>query len=379
MKYMKKWMLLGAAAMLLPVHATAQSVTVGSDSGAGGDTIVIPVTFTAGATDVAGLDIDVTFDDSQFSASSVNCGVNTACAGALASCSVSPAGTANIIFAGLAVCATGTLAEISLTIDNAATPGAKTLDATIVGSSDPEGNDLTPGTVTAVDGTLTVSAGPQPAYTSNPAPGALNVGSVVQGAPDISANVAITNTGAGGTTLTGTCTETSDPDNVFSLSGDTSFSVLQGGPADTVTVTCDSAGSVALHSGTMECEHNGDNIASPAAYSLSCTITPPPEPEYSSNPAPDAVINLGPTEQGDPDPSSMVSITNSGDPGTTLTGTCGVTGDAEISVSDGAFSVLQGGAADIQTVSCDSSAQGSYTATLSCTHNGSNASPANYT
>lgn len=373
MSPLNKW-ILSAAALLLPLQVTAQSVTVGSDSGVGGDALVIPVTFTAGA-DIAGLDLDVTFDASQFSAASASCASNTACAGAFTNCSVSPDGTANFILAAGAACSSGQLGTISLTIANDATAGVKPLNVTVVGLSDSGGVDLALDTLAVNNGQVTVVG---PAYSSTPAPGALNVGSVIQNDTDISTNVAISNTGAPGTTLEGTCTETSDPSNVFSVTNG-AFSVLQGAAAHNVTVACDSAGDIDIHTGTMECTHNGDNIASPAVYNLSCTITAGPQPAYASNPAPGAVIDLGPTEQGDPDPSAIVSITNGGDSGTTLTGTCGVTGDAEISVVDGAFSVLQGGAADIQTVSCDASAQGSFSATLSCEHNGSNASPANYT
>jgi hypothetical protein len=377
MNPLNKWILSAAALMLLPLQAAAQSVTVGSDSGAGGDALVIPVTFVAGA-DIAGLDLDVTFDASQFSSASASCASNTACAGAFTNCSISPAGTANFILAAGAACVSGQLGTISLTIDNAATAGVKPLTVTVIGLSDSEGTDLALDTLGVTDGAVTV-IGAAAAYTSVPAPGALNVGPVVQNDTDPSTNVLITNSGAASSTLTGTCSETSDPSNVFTVSGTTAFEVLQGDPGDTVTVTCDSAGAIDTHTGTMECTHNGDNIASPAVYNLSCTITASPQPAYSSNPAPGAVIDLGPTDQGEPDPSALVSITNIGDPGTTLTGTCGVTGDPEISVSDGAFSVTQGGAADIQTVSCDASAPGSFSATLSCSHDGSNASPATYT
>jgi hypothetical protein len=123
----------------------------------------------------------------------------------------------------------------------------------------------------------------------------------------------------------------------------------------------------------MTCTHNGDNIGD-AVYSLACIIEAPPAPMYSSSPAAGTPIALGPVEQDDPITPVDVAISNSGAPLTTLTGTCGITGgDGRISVADGAFSVLQGGAPDIQTVSCDSSAAGSYSATLTCEHNGSNA------
>ena len=263
----------------------------------------------------------------------------------------------------------GNLGQLTFDIDAGASPG--TTDLTLSGVVI-EGDPV----ATLIEGQITILG---PAYTSDPAPGPLTVGPVIQNDPDPSEDVDITNTGGTGTTLTGTCSETADPDGVFTVSGTTNFSVLAGGPADTVTVTCDSAGSVATHTGTMECTHNGDNIGSPAVYSLSCTITAGPQPAYSSNPAPGTPINLVAPQEGDPITPAQVAISNSGDSGTTLTGTCDVTGNPQISVADGAFSVVQGGAADIQFVSCDSSAQGDYSATLSCDHNGSNQpNPATY-
>lgn len=62
---------------------------------------------------------------------------------------------------------------------------------------------------------------------------------------------------------------------------------------------------------------------------------------------------------------------DTGSTGTTLTGTCSLTGpDAQISLTGGAFSVAQGSAGAVVAVACDASAQGSYTNTVSCAHNG---------
>src|SRR5690606_10122661 len=88
-----------------------------------------------------------------------------------------------------------------------------------------------------VSGQIEITAGPQPAFSSNPTPASgVTVPSVIQNATDTFANVVISNSGDASSTLTGSCSETSDPDGVFSLSGDTSFSVLQG-TTDTVVVT----------------------------------------------------------------------------------------------------------------------------------------------
>ncbi len=235
------------------------------------------------------------------------------------------------------------------------------------------------------NGVLSVNSGPQPGYASNPTPAAgVAVPDVIQNATDTTANVVISNSGAATSTLTGSCTETSDPDTVFSLSGDTSFSVLQG-TTDTVVVTCDSAGQIGPHSGSMQCTHNGDGsgLPSPQNYALSCSITAGPQPAYtSSNPTANSPINLAVTEAGEPDPSQTLTITNSGAATTTLTGTCAMMGggDPQITLtSAGGFSILQGAAGSMKTVSCDASVQGNYSGTLSCSHNGSSpATPVNY-
>jgi len=130
----------------------------------------------------------------------------------------------------------------------------------------------------------------------------------------------------------------------------------------------------------MKCTHDGTN-ASPATFALSCTVNPGPLPEYTSNPAAGTPIALGPTEQNDPDPTANVSISNTGDAGP-LTGTCEIMagGDSQITLTSyGTFSVAEGGAVDIETVSCDATAApNTYNATLSCSYVASNASPATY-
>jgi hypothetical protein len=381
MKSLSIWILSVAASFLLPLQAMAQSVTVGSDSGVGGATLIIPVTFTAGA-DLSGIDLDINFDASQFSAASASCAANNACAGAFTNCSVNPDGTANIIVAAGSACVAGTLGEITLTIDAAATAGDKPLTVIVVGASDSTGTDIDPASVGITDGNVLVLG---PAYASNPTPATgVDLGSVIQNDTNPMANVDISNSGAAGTTLTGICSESSDPDNVFSLSGDTSFSVLQGDPADTVVVTCDSSGAIGAHAGQMSCTHNGDSTGEtdPALYALSCIITAGPQPEYTSVPAAGSPIALGPTEQNDQDPTADVAITNTGDIPSVLDGTCMIMagGDPQITLTtDGVFSVADDAAADVETVSCDATAApDTYNATLSCSHDGSNASPATY-
>jgi len=82
-------------------------------------------------------------------------------------------------------------------------------------------------------------------------------------------------------------------------------------------------------------------------------------------------LNLEADEQGDASPTGSIVVTNTGDPGTTLTGTCSYSGDSQISLSGGAFSLAQN-ASKVATLTCNTSAAGSYSGTVSCAHNASN-------
>lgn len=94
-------------------------------------------------------------------------------------------------------------------------------------------------------------------------------------------------------------------------------------------------------------------------------------PQYTSVPAPGTAIAMGSILQGGVNPASSIDITNTGDVGTTLTGTC--TAPAPFIVTGGAYSVAQGAAAVTVGVECDSSAApAAYAEDLTCTHNGSN-------
>ncbi len=101
-------------------------------------------------------------------------------------------------------------------------------------------------------------------------------------------------------------------------------------------------------------------------------------PQYTSVVSPGTAIALGSILQGGANPASSIDITNTGDVGTTLTGTC--TSAAPFIVTGGAFSVAQGAAAATVGVECDATAAPMvYNGTLSCAHDGSNIpSPATY-
>jgi hypothetical protein len=361
-----------------PVFAQTATATIVPVNGVAGQTVVVPVNYTAGS-DIGGVEIDVDFPAAAFSAVSLDCTVQTVGA-AFNFCDDSNPGTAAIKLARIdgAVLTDGLLAEISFTID-ASAEGAQALDGVFVAASDTLGNDLTADSIVITDGAVNVLG---PAFESFPAPGPIDLGSVIQNAsPDPSTSVIVGNVGADNTTLTVTCSEMNDTGDVFTISPNTEFTVDKGGPTQPVQVICDSAGAIQTHTAQMSCVHDGGDpgSASPALYDLSCTITAGPQPAYDSTPTAGTPINMSAPFQGDPIADELVAISNSGDAGTTLTGTCSLLGpDAQISLAGGAFSVDQGGAPSVQTLSCDSSAEGVYTNTLSCTHNGSNASPADY-
>lgn len=107
------------------------------------------------------------------------------------------------------------------------------------------------------------------------------------------------------------------------------------------------------------------------------TVTDGPEPAYNGVAA---GLTMNAAQEGDTDPTGSVTITNTGDAGTTLAGTCSLTGgDTEISLTSGGFSVAQGSAGAVVAVACDASAEGSYASTVSCAHNGTNvSSPVTY-
>ena len=359
------------ALAFISANAFAQTITIGTGSGSATDVVTIPVNFATGSQDIGNFTIDVAFDASKFSSAVGDCSVANVSQTAT-SCS-DAAGLIRITMTrGSGALTTGLAANLVMTIADPAAAGLVPLNGSMntIGFG---GADLPLDTITVTDGELTIVG---PAYTSAPTPAqGVDLGSVIQGGTDPTAPVLITNTGAVGTTLTVTgCSITSNP-SLFSVDSEAQFTVDQGSAGVTRTVSCRASGAIQVHNGVMTCNHDGGAAgeATPAVYALSCAITAGPQPAYSSNPADGTPIAMGPVEQDDPIVPEDVAISNSGDTGTTLTGTCSITGDVgKITVADGSFSVLQGGATDIQTVSCDSSEAGNYAATLTCEHDGSN-------
>ena len=352
----------------------APNVIVGTDSVAAGGSATISMTFQADGT-TAAFDFRYTFDDTQFTATPGCVGSldTTGAANATVACSV--VGNEVRVFVSGAPefpvppITSGDQSLGSVSFQSLANTPATTYPLAITQQNyfDASGSTVTP--TQSTDGAITILG---PAYASVPIPGSnLVLGPVIQNDTDPTTTVDIDNIGAAGTSLVGTCSIT-DNATVFAVNGGSPFDFPAAGPNATIVISCDSSQAIATHAGEMTCTHNGDNMGD-AVYPLSCTITAGPQPAYSSIPVAGTTIALGPVEQGDPITPATVEVINSGDSGTVLTGTCSITGgDGRISVADGIFSVDRGGSNDIQTVSCDSSRTGNYSATLTCEHDGSN-------
>jgi hypothetical protein len=348
-------------------NALAQnpSIVVGDDSGAAGQQVTVPLTWDDGAATFRGVEFKVGFTDSILSFDS--CVLNAPYDSyQLNVCQLNGSDVElglidNVLNPGTVP--PGILGEVTFTIDPAAVAGTTPL---IVNGVVLEGSP----TVDTTNGEIQILG---PTYSSSPAPGALNVGSAITGQANPETIVTISNIGAG--ILDVTCTDTTGMGSVFTVSPNTEINIAPGAPVG-VTVSCDASSTPNTYNGTMSCSHN--DPGSPAVYNLSCTITAGPQPAYTSDPVADSSINLAAASQGDPITPASVMITNSGDTGTTLVGTCSFgMAPPELSVADGDFSLAQG-ASETQFVSCDSSVAGTYNATLTCAHNGSNGPNATY-
>ncbi len=215
-----------------------------------------------------------------------------------------------------------------------------------------------------------IQAAPLPEYGSVPAIGdTIELGTVTTLDPAPIAGVEITNIGAATTTLTGTCSITTNPSGVYSVA-DGAFS-LDKDVSETQTVTCDNRTPGNYDGGVLSCDHNGATEQDPATYTLNCVVQP--VPVYGSTPAAGGTIDLGVTPQNNTPPTGALAIDNdAGDTDSTLSGVCSlVDGTTPISISSGGnYSVLQGAAAAQVALTCDTSRdQGPYSDTLSCTDN----------
>lgn len=348
----------------------AQSVSVGSVVGQKGNQVVLEPSFTAGAQEVDIVQFLVTFANpalANFSAVTVA----GTCGGTLGTnnqCVVSP--TANafqvIVSNGTNAMPTGILASITFTIDGAAAAGdvALVVDPTsiVIGRDGASANPPVP----VSDGNITISDGPQPLFASTP--GAVALTGQVD--TTLEASVVIDNSGGEATSLLDyTCTESGDPDNKFTISGETT-KVIGTTETGAINVACDSAVIGGPFIGTMSCAHNGSN-ATPTPIALSCTVTAGPPAIYASTPAAPATIEMTPggdVPMGIAVPDQILSISNAAAAGAADLGlSCAWAGSAEITATAAPATLAPQASADV-TFSCDSAAVGAYTGTYTCNH-----------
>ena len=167
---------------------------------------------------------------------------------------------------------------------------------------------------------------------------------------------------------------------ILVLAFDSTFTAIPSGSLGSLSFDISTA-PIADYPLTVQNEAYGDaaegDVPSTGTTNGLVQVTAGPQPEFTGTPAGLAMA----TEQGLADPTGSLTVTNTGQTDSLLTGTCTLLGggSAEISMSNGGFTdIAIGAAGSVVGVACDATAAGSYAATLSCTHNGSNASPADF-
>ncbi|MCF6318514.1 MAG: choice-of-anchor D domain-containing protein [Proteobacteria bacterium] len=126
---------------------------------------------------------------------------------------------------------------------------------------------------------------------------------------------------------------------------------------------------------TLSGEAYGNNIggavAETGSLDGSVMVVSGPSPTYTSAPATASTLTFATVLQGGTADTQSIDITNTGDPMSTLTGTCAVTGADMGSYtinSGGAYSVAEGAAANTVVVECSTAAAGTFNAAaLECT------------
>jgi len=357
----------------------APAVLVGSNSGSVGTAnLSVSVDWDGDGTVVVA-QFDIGYDNTELTPTNVP---GTACSDGNWSCSIFAPGTIRFVSNLVDPLPDALIGNIDFDTSTAAV-GTYPLNVSQQIFSDSNEGSVTPSGTT--DGQIEIIG--TPTYGSTPAPGnAIDLGAVVQDDTDPTKNLDIDNIGDANTTLTGSCVLGGANLGTFSLTPDSSFSILKGSGPDQTTITCDSGQAVGVHNATLTCTHDGDNASapsqSPVIYALSCNIQAVPQPEYGSTPDVGGTLNMGVVTTLDPAPTADVTIENIGAPTTTLIGSCSVTTNpgGVYSVADGSFSLAQN-ATEVQTVTCDNSTPGDYNGgVLSCTHNGATVtSPALYT
>jgi hypothetical protein len=279
MRLSKKKLVLAAVGSLLfaaggAVSAQTIALTPSTVNGTttGGPTTptTIQVVFTNGGANPAGWQADITYNNAVLSIAPSTTAITPS--GHFTTCVVVSPGlirvaSANITGSPPGPHVNGNVCNIQFTLPNPTAAGTYPLAITNTVSLAPTGN--TPGQIV-------VSAGPQPAYSSVPAPGAaVNITDTIGGGPT-TATVTVTNSGpSGAPNLTATLSGLS---GVLSVSP-TSLNIAQGAN-QTFTIGCDATSTTPVTQ-TLTITHNGGTggASSPVTHQVTCTgVTGPSAP-----------------------------------------------------------------------------------------------------
>ena len=356
---------IATAAIVSFSFAQASIITTTSDSVAAGSPATIHLDWNAeGASDYRSVSADLQFDDSVLTSFNLDdcpaAGYTTSDGYFAANCTDQ---TGGVIRTGWALISggvpTGRLGTIVFQTDPNATPGDYDISFLSV--------TVDQAAPTEEVGTVTILPPPEPDWSSAPTSAAgLDFGSHVTSTGLFPLDLAVTNAGEAGSTLTGSCDVSGSA--VFSIAGDNTLGAgLAMGASDSIVAVCNTTGAaVQMHTGTMSCTHNGDGTTETSItdYALSCNVTATPEPSFLG--VDNGLSAMDVVEQGDPDATATLTVSNNGDSGTTLIGSCIYAGDTEITVANGSFAVAQGDPAVNVIARCSGAAEGSYTGTLTC-------------
>ncbi len=211
-----------------------------------------------------------------------------------------------------------------------------------------------------------------PRYSSTPAP--TNTITLPSTTVSVASTTNLDVRETGEATLKITSITVTDP-TTFTVSP-TSFDIGDGGASQPVTIQCNSS-TAGTYTATLNVVHNA--TGSPATYPLSCTVNAAPTPGYSSLPVAGGTLSFIATAPTNP-AAQTLTIQENGNAQLDVTLAIAGTDSGKFTVSpalSSTFSIGDGVADKVFSIHCDGSTVGTYTATLTATHNAAG-SPATY-
>jgi hypothetical protein len=162
--------------------------------------------------------------------------------------------------------------------------------------------------------------------------------------------------------LAGNCDITDDAGGVYTMAPDPAPFDLAPMATEGFMMNC-STDAPGTYNGVLTCTHNA--ASSPDVFNLVCTELP--TPTYDSTPGDGNPLPPMNGNEGNGNEMSALLVANIGEMGSTLTGSCGLSGSPEITF-DGTnmFMVAEGGSMNIG-VQCSDANEGVFASTLTCT------------